>query len=146
MIVGGVVIGHGFLDNVVLSPGNNTVAIRAIVNIKTLIQNLSTILTAEANSLTNGNILISTSGNSSVYNGLHIPYYEAVLSNLSLTGEMPVIKLLIDTLQQYLGPNNTLITSALGAVNGTRLLSAILRTLEGPTNSSSSSLLSCILG
>jgi hypothetical protein len=146
MIVGGVVIGHGFLDNVVLSPGNNTVAIRAIVNIKTLIQNLSTILTAEANSLTNGNILISTSGNSSVYNGLHIPYYEAVLSNLFLTGEMPVIKLLIDTLQQYLGPNNTLITSALGAVNGTRLLSAILRTFEGPTNSSSSSLLSCILG
>jgi hypothetical protein len=146
MIVGGVVIGHGFLDNVVLSPGNNTVAIRAIVNIKTLIQNLSTILTAEANSLTNGNILISTSGNSSIYNGLHIPYYEAVLSNLFLTVEMPVIKLLIGTLQQYLGPNNTLITSALGAVNGTRLLSAILRTLEGPTNSSSSSLLSCILG
>ena len=146
MIVGGVVIGHGFLDNVVLSPGNNTVAIRAIVDIKTLIQNLPTILAAEANSLTNGNILISASGNSLVYNGLHIPYYEAVLSNLFLTGEIPVIKLLIDSLQQYLGSNNTLITGLLGAVNGTSLLSEILGALGGPTNSSSSSLLPGILG
>ena len=103
MIVDGVIIGHRFPDNVILSQGNNTVAIRAIVDIKTLIQNPPTILAAEANSLTNGNILISASGNWSVYNGLHIPCYESVLSNLFLTGEMLIIKLLIDSLQQYLG-------------------------------------------
>jgi hypothetical protein len=146
MIVGGVTIGHGFLDNVVLSPGNNTLPIRATVDLKTLIQNLPTILAAESNSLTNGNILISASGNSSVYNGLHIPYYEAVLNNLFLTGEMPIIKLLIDSLQQYLGSNNTLITSLLGAVNGTSILNEILSGLGGSSKSNSSNLLSSILG
>ena len=146
MIVGGVTIGHGFLDNVVLSPGNNTVAIRAIVDLKTLIQNLPAILTAEANSLTSGNILISANGNSTVYNGLHIPYYETVLNNLFLTGEMPIVKLLIDSLRQYLGSNNTLVSSLLGAVNGTSLLTEILGALGGSSKSNTTSLLSGLLG
>lgn len=142
MIVGGVIIGQGLLDNVVLSPGNNTVAIRAIVDLKTMIQNLPTILDAEASSLTNGNVLISASGNSTVYNGVHIPYYEAVLNNLFLTGEMPIVKLLIDSLEQYLGSNNALISGLLGAVNGSSLLTEILGRL---TKNNSSSLLSSLL-
>lgn len=146
MIVGGVTIGHGFLDNVALSPGNNTVPIRAIVDLKTLIQNLPTILAAEANSLTNGNVLISASGNSTIYNGLHIPYYEVVLNNLFLTGEMPIIKLLIDSLQQYLGSNNTLITSLLGGGNGMSLLTGILEALGGSSKSNATNLLSGLLG
>lgn len=145
MIIGGVIVGQGRLENVLLVPGNNTVAIRATFDLKTAIQNLPAIIAAEGQALVKGNVLISASGNSTVYNGVHIPYYETVLNSLVITGEIPLVKVLIDSLQETLGSNNTLITSILGAFNGTNLLSQILGDLTGNNSTTNSSALSNLL-
>jgi len=138
MIIGNVTMGQGRIENVFLIPGNNTVPIRATFDLKTAIQHIGLILQAESSALTKGNVVISASGNSTVYNGVHIPYYEAILNNVFLTGEVPLIKILIGTLQQGLSSNNSLISSIVSALNGTSGLSSILGELTGKSNPSSS--------
>jgi hypothetical protein len=121
MIVGGLIIGNGRLQNVVLSPGNNTLSIKATVDLKTAIQNLPIILLSQANALKSGNLEVSASGNSTICNGQHIPYYETVLNKLVVTAQLPVIQLLVDSLSGFLSTSN--LTSILsGAVNSTDLL------------------------
>jgi hypothetical protein len=139
MLVGDVIVGQGYLQNVVLVPGNNTLPIRAIFDLKTAIQNLPAILAAESGALADGNLRISASGNSTVVNGLHIPYYEAVLNSLVVTGEIPVAKLLVGSLQNLLGGsgNNTLIQNIISAFNGTDL-KGILGDLTGNNSTSNS--------
>lgn len=137
-------MGQGRIENVLLVPGNNTVPIRATFDLKTAIQNLGAILQAESDALTQGNILISASGNSTVYNGLHIPYIEAVLNNVFLTGEVPLIKILVDTLEQGLSTNGSLISSIVSALNSTGGLASLLGELTGGSTASSSSLLSTL--
>jgi len=138
MIIGNVTMGQGRIDNVFLVPGNNTVPIRATFDIKTAIQHLGVILQAESDALTKGNVVISASGNSTVYNGVHIPYYEAILNNVFLTGEVPLIKILVDTLQQGLSTNGSLISSVVSALNGTSGLSSLLGELTGKSTRSAS--------
>jgi hypothetical protein len=143
MIVGGIIIGEGRINNIVLVPGNNTIPIRATVDLKTCIDNLSTLLTSEAKALTSGNVVISASGNSTIFNGQHIPYYENVLNNLVLTGEMPLIQIILDSLENLLGGsgNNTILNSIIGALSGngtgTNLLTTFLNGLGNIGNSSS---------
>jgi hypothetical protein len=142
MIVGGVVIGQGRINNVLLAPGNNTVALSATVDLKTAIENLPRLLQAETKSLVNGNVVVSASGNSTIFNGVHIPYYEQVLNNLVITGEVPLIQILVDSLDMALGPNSTLLSSLLGAFTGgnsTNLLTGLLGSLSGLGGSSSGS-------
>jgi hypothetical protein len=141
MIVGGVIIGQGRINNVLLAPGNNTVALSATVDLKTAIENLPILLQAEAKSLVNGNIMVSASGNSTIFNGVHIPYYEQVLNNLVITGEVPLIQILVDSLDMALGPNSTLLSGLLGAFTGgnsTNLLTGLLGSLTGLGSGSSS--------
>jgi hypothetical protein len=82
--------------------------------------------------------VISASGNSTVYNGVHIPYYEAILNNVFLTGEVPLVKILVGTLQQGLSSNNSLISSIVSALNGTSGLSSLLGELTGKSTPASS--------
>ena len=138
MIIGNVTMGQGRIENVFLIPGNNTVPIRATFDLKTAIQYIGLILQAESSALTKGNVVISASGNSTVYNGVHIPYYEAILNNVFLTGEVPLIKILVGTLQQGLSSNNSLISSIVSALNGTSGLSSLLGELTSKSNPSSS--------
>ncbi|KAE8381650.1 hypothetical protein BDV26DRAFT_278645 [Aspergillus bertholletiae] len=95
-----IVVGQGYLDNVVLSPGNNTMPLRATLSIKTVLENLVDILGAQATALMNGKLEISASGNSTVYNGKHIPYFEEVLNNLTLTAQVPILTILRETVLQ----------------------------------------------
>jgi hypothetical protein len=138
MIIGNITMGQGRIDNVFLVPGDNTVPIRATFNLKTAIQHLGVILQAESDALTKGNVVISASGNSTVYNGVHIPYYEAILNNVVLTGEVPLIKILVDTLEQGLSTNGSLISGIVSALNGTSGISSLLEGLTGGSTSSSS--------
>jgi len=144
MIIGNITMGQGRIENVFLVPGNNTVPIRATFDIKTAIQHLGVLLQAESSALTKGNVVISASGNSTVYNGLHIPYYEAILNNVFLTGEVPLIKILVDTLEQGLSTNGSLISSIVSGLNGTSGLSSLLGELTGKSTRSSSHLLSAL--
>jgi hypothetical protein len=138
MVIGNITIGQGKIENVFLVPGNNSVPIRATFDLKTSIQHLGVILQAESDALTKGNVVISASGNSTVYNGVHIPYYEAILNNIFLTGEVPLIKILVDTLEQGLSTNGSLISSIVSALNGTSGLNSLLGELTGESTPSSS--------
>jgi hypothetical protein len=111
---------------VLLVPGNNTIPIRATFDLKTALQHLEVLVKAEAGALTKGNVVISASGNSTIYNGVHILYYEAILNIVFLTGEVPLVKILVDTLEQGLSTNGSLISSVASALNGTSGLSSLL--------------------
>lgn len=119
------VVGQATIQNVILRPGDNTVALSGEVDISTILDNLSDIISDQKAALLDGDIELSASGNSTVYNGVHIQYYEDVLNNLTLTTRVPILEVLSGTLQQLLDEDNNStignlvqnITSILGDVN-----------------------------
>jgi hypothetical protein len=70
--VDGDLIGNSTIQNFVLAPGSNTVAMTSIVD-------QGKVLTLIATKYTSGVIPIDVIGKSSVYNGQHLPYFEAAL-------------------------------------------------------------------
>ncbi|KAL9100412.1 MAG: hypothetical protein Q9163_004210 [Psora crenata] len=69
-------IGTSTLANLVLVPGNNTVPMRATVNQTLVIQAIATVYT-------NGMLPVDIVGESSVYDGQHLPYFEKALQGLT---------------------------------------------------------------
>lgn len=141
MIVGGLVVGQGRIDNIVLRPGNNTVPIRATLDLKVALENLPAIIASQSSALKSGNIEISASGNSTIYHGQHIDYYEKVLNELVVTGQVPLIQILIDSATEFLGSGaGSLLTGFLGNLNLTSItqdIGGLLGGLGGGNSSSS---------
>lgn len=100
------------------------------MEISTVLDNLSEILNAQKTALGDGELEVSASGNSTLYNGVHIKYYEQVLNNLTLVTRVPILQVLGDTLDGLL--NNT--DSGLGKV-----LSNITQILGNVSSSSDTS-------
>ena len=100
----------------VLTPGNNTVSLRGSVSIETIIQNLGTIIEAEKDAILSGNIALSASGNSTVYNHVHITYYEQVLNDLVITAQVSIVKLITDTIGGLVQGNSSSIASAISGL------------------------------
>jgi hypothetical protein len=131
------IIGQATILNVLLKPGNNTVALRGSVEISTVLDNLSEILGAQKTALGDGELELSASGNSTIYDGVHIKYYEQVLNNLTLVARVPILQVLGDTLDGLL--NNTdsglgkvlqNITQILGNVSSSSDTSVVARSLR----------------
>lgn len=118
MQLGPSTLGLGYLSNVVLAPGNNSVPIRATLSIPTLLADLPAIIgsTSQQAALKTGNLAIGATGNATVMNGQHIGYYESVLNKLQLEGQMPIVQLLEDSVETFLGSNSTLLKEILSAV------------------------------
>ncbi|KAJ5403185.1 hypothetical protein N7509_003056 [Penicillium cosmopolitanum] len=125
------VIGQATILDVLLRPGNNKVSLRGTLDINTVLDNLEVIMEAQSDALKDGDIELSASGNSTMYNGIHISYYEEILSNLTLTTRVSILGVLGDTVQGLLDNNN----SSLG--NVLRNITSILGDLSGSTNISS---------
>jgi hypothetical protein len=113
--VGDLLVGQGLFENVVLTPGNNTVAIKGSVSIATVIDNLAAILSTEKSAISNGDLQLSASGNTTIYEGTHISYYEEILNHLVLTTQIPILDVVFDTLKGLNDSNTTLS----GLLNGT---------------------------
>jgi hypothetical protein len=131
------IIGQATILNVLLKPGNNTVALRGRVEISTVLDNLSGILGEQKTALGDGELELSASGNSTIYDGVHIKYYEQVLNNLTLVARVPILQVLGDTLDGLL--NNTdsglgkvlqNITQILGNVSSSSDTSVVARSLR----------------
>lgn len=123
------ILGHALIENVVLKPGNNTVDLSGRLEIGTVLDNLGTILENNAEAIREGNIELSASGNQTVYNGKHIPYFERVLNNLTLTTQVPIMKLVLDTVQGFLGNGSGL--SDLGSMgNSLSNITDMLRDID----------------
>jgi len=142
-------MGYAQINDAFLVPGNNTVIARGAADIKTMLKNIPLIIAAEAAAIAKGNIELSASGNSTVYNGIHIDYFERVLNKLDMTAQMPILSVLLDTVGGFLGNNGgiTNILDFLKGINITDLLPLIMNLggSGGGDNSSGSSLLT-ILG
>lgn len=106
-------------------------SLRGILDIDTVLDKLEVIMEAQSDALKDGDIELSASGNSTIYNGIHISYYEEILSNLILTTRVSILGFLGDTLQGLLDNEN----SSLG--NVIRNITSILGDLSGSTNISS---------
>jgi hypothetical protein len=112
------ILGQAAIDNVVLTPGNNTVSLRGSVSIETILKNLATIIEAEKTAILNGDIALSASGNSTVYNDVHITYYEEVLNNLVITAQVSIVQLITDTIGGLVQGNSSSIASAISGLLG----------------------------
>lgn len=97
-------MGNARMQDLVLVPGNNTIPARCTLDLKELIHNLREILSAESGPLKNGMLEISASGNSTVYNGQHLTYYEQSLNQLTLNAQVPLLSLLVGALKNGIGP------------------------------------------
>lgn len=117
------ILGQATIENVILKPGNNSVALKGELDIKTIMDNLSDIISSQKEALTSGDLQLDASGNSTIYNGVHIDYFEDVLNNLTLTARVPILEVLGGTVQNLLGDNNN---STLG-----NLLQNLTSTLSG---------------
>lgn len=67
-------IGTSLLNDLVLRPGNNTIPMRSIVNQTLVIEKI-------VSDFKDGLLPIDIVGNSSVYNGKHLPYFEKALQS-----------------------------------------------------------------
>jgi hypothetical protein len=123
--VGDLILGNATILNTMLKPGNNSVYTRGIVDIKTGLKNIEQLIYAEADALKRGNIAVSASGNSTIFDGKHIDYYETVLNDLTIDAEMPITSLLIDSLGGLVGDLGGGLGKLLGGLNVTNILNLI---------------------
>ncbi|KAL4899245.1 hypothetical protein BDW74DRAFT_183988 [Aspergillus multicolor] len=100
---GSIILGTALLPNVTLLPGNNSVGFTGKADINSALANIGPILSAQTDALKNGEIELSASGNQTMFNGEHIPYFERVLNNLTITARVPILKIVLDTLGDFLG-------------------------------------------
>ncbi|EXJ92747.1 hypothetical protein A1O3_01299 [Capronia epimyces CBS 606.96] len=101
MSVAGLPVGTATLPDVLLKPGNNSFPMRAITNQTAVVDLIFT-------NYKSGILPIDIVGNTSVYAGKHLPYYEQALQANNVTIRLDVIKALEDAgLAQYLGINTT---------------------------------------
>lgn len=124
-MIGDLNIGYGTLYNIVLYPGNNSLPFTGYLDIPTLIKNIIPIIGSESSALLDGNLELSASGNSTIYDGYHIPYYEDILNNLTLSSEVPILKLLEGTLGSLLNSSAGTASGLQSNLNTTALLGAL---------------------
>ncbi|KAJ6016293.1 hypothetical protein N7540_010884 [Penicillium herquei] len=90
--VDGTVLGYIYLEDLVLAPGNNTVPMTATVDEVSIIEMLSSNDTTFADGVVPFNLI----GNSSVYDGVVLPYFTVALQALNLTTSLNVTEALVE--------------------------------------------------
>lgn len=85
-------MGHTYLDNLVLKPGNNSVPMTSTVDQAAIIS----MLLSKNNPYKDGLVPFDITGNSSVYHGKQLPYFTEALSANNLTVKLNVTKALAE--------------------------------------------------
>lgn len=111
LLSGPVNLGTANIHDVVLKPGNNTLPFDGVFLFDALVPNLAAILDSQKDALATGNLQLSASGNSTIVNGVHIPYIEQVLNTKNIKFDVPVLTLLGDVLSGLLHSGNGSATS-----------------------------------
>ncbi|KAJ5116795.1 hypothetical protein N7456_001143 [Penicillium angulare] len=96
------VLGNGTIDNLVLEPGNHANPMTGTLDMQKLISNFGLLLEQQAQNLMNGYLNLTAVGKSVTYAGVEVPYYTQALQNLTLTAQLPLAEVLINTLQNSL--------------------------------------------
>ena len=129
-------IGQGVIENLYLTPGNNSVQIRGTANLTAILDNISTIISQQAQYIRNGYLSLTTKVTEITYNSSRVPYYSDEMSTFALTAQTPLLGLLLNTLSGFLHSNATNATSVLNGSNEHSTRSTSTNILEGiPTDS-----------
>lgn len=91
MSVNGTSLGRATLPNVLLKPGNNTFPMRAVTNTTAVVRLIS------MPEYKSGILPVDIIGNTSVYDGQNLEYYEQALQANKVTLELNVVKALQDS-------------------------------------------------
>ncbi|KAI7969493.1 hypothetical protein EIK77_005123 [Talaromyces pinophilus] len=102
------------INNIVVRPGNNTVQIRGVANLTTILDNLKTILAQQSQYIQSGYLSLTTTITDISYNGSTIPYYTEEMGKVPLTAQTSILGVLLNSLQ---GSNITGLISSLEGSN-----------------------------
>lgn len=95
-------VGYVHIDHAFLTSGDNQFPLYGFLDLPVLIQNLGKVLGDQRQHIKNGDLLISVMGNSTVYNGQHLTYYEEVFKTTNLSTLLPLSKLIQGTGQNLM--------------------------------------------
>ncbi|KAI0816423.1 hypothetical protein GGR55DRAFT_685998 [Xylaria sp. FL0064] len=115
---GDIKLGYINIYDLFLPPGNNTRYFDGQLYLDELVPNLGKILDSQQEALNKGNIDLRAVGNSTMVNGVHIPYIEQVLNKKSLITSMPVITLLSDIISSFSNGGDASLSDLLGDTVG----------------------------
>ncbi|OQE35234.1 hypothetical protein PENCOP_c014G02234 [Penicillium coprophilum] len=101
------VIGSATVKDVTLRPGNNTFPLRGVLDIGTMIANLTEVLSSQGSALKKGAVSLTAVTTSIVSNDTLIPYYTKVLGSLPLVANVSVGDVLRNSLA-HLGSSGIL--------------------------------------
>ena len=116
--------------NVVLSPGNNSCYFTGVIDIPSLIPQIVPLLSVEGPALSQGALTLSADGNSSIYHGQHIPYYEDILNHLLLNASVPILNVIEGTLGQLLNTSFGGLEGLVGKLENNLNLSSLVPILD----------------
>ncbi|KAJ5692736.1 hypothetical protein N7462_002159 [Penicillium macrosclerotiorum] len=122
---GDLVIGNATLTDITLKPGNNTYPLTGVLDLKKVLKNLGSVLASQASALKTGNLALDTITRSVVWNGTEVPYYTKVMSELTLTANVPLVSTLKNTLRSLLDNS-----SSTSSDNSTELSSVLKRNVH----------------
>ncbi|KAL4922905.1 hypothetical protein BDW62DRAFT_4605 [Aspergillus aurantiobrunneus] len=128
-------LGNATIEDLMLYPGNHSVPVNGIIDLPYLIDNLHSILETQGDALNKGFLRLDTVGRSVVYDGEEVPYYTEAMQELTLTADVALGSLVINTLQGVIAPNGTNIFSNLTDPNGPKDPHDIINSINDPDGS-----------
>ncbi|RAH40654.1 DUF3712 domain-containing protein [Aspergillus brunneoviolaceus CBS 621.78] len=100
-------VGNVTLDNLTLTPGNHSTPVRGVFDLGKVITNLGRVLRDQRAAIKRGYLDLTTVGTDVTYDGVQVPYYTEVMRNLTMTAQVPLGKLVENTLRGVLVRNGT---------------------------------------
>ncbi|KAL4874464.1 hypothetical protein BJY04DRAFT_13281 [Aspergillus karnatakaensis] len=128
-------LGNATLEDLMLYPGNHSLPVNGILDLPYLIDNIGDILSTQGDALSRGFLRLECVGRSVVWNGVEVPYYTEAMRELTLTAEVALGSLVINTLEGVLKPNGTNIFHNLTDPNGPTNIQDILDSIDDPDGS-----------
>ncbi|OGM48180.1 hypothetical protein ABOM_002085 [Aspergillus bombycis] len=99
------IIGNATLKDLIIKPGNQSSPLYGILNLERIKSNAGTIIKAQSDALENGYLLIDSVVKLVTYDGVEVPYYTEAMNNLTMTAELPLVELGLNTLGGMLEDN-----------------------------------------
>ncbi|PYI26513.1 hypothetical protein BP00DRAFT_355746 [Aspergillus indologenus CBS 114.80] len=106
-------VGNVTLDNLTLTPGNHSTPVRGVFDLGKVIANLGRVLRDQRDAIKRGYLDLTTVGTDVTYEGVQVPYYTEVMRNLTMTAQVPLGKLVENTLRGVLVRNGTNVLAGL---------------------------------
>ncbi|KAL4997904.1 hypothetical protein BDV10DRAFT_79506 [Aspergillus recurvatus] len=132
---GNYTLGNATIDNLILYPGNHSAPVKGILDIDYLINNLHGILETQGDALSRGLLRLDAVGRSATYEGELVPYYTEALKQLTLTAEVSLGGLVMNTVQGIISPNGTNIFHNLTNPDGPTDIHDIINSIDDPDGS-----------